>query len=45
MPRTGSGDPPGIVATALEHDLTLVTTDTDSQRVPDLKLMLLPRKM
>lgn len=34
-----------IAATALEHDLTLVTTDTDYQRVPDLKLELLPRKM
>lgn len=34
-----------IAATALEHNLTLVTTDTDYQRVPDLKLELLPRKM
>jgi predicted nucleic acid-binding protein len=33
-----------IAATALERDLTLVTTDTDYQRVPSLKLMLLPRK-
>ena len=32
-----------IAATALEHDLTLVTTDTDFQRGPGLKLMLLPR--
>lgn len=32
-----------IAATALEHDLILVTTDTDFQRVPGLKLMLLPR--
>lgn len=34
-----------IAATALEHNLTLVTTDTDYQRVPHLKLELLPRKM
>ena len=34
-----------IAATALEHGLTLVTTDTDYQRGPDLKLTLLPRKM
>jgi len=34
-----------IAATALEHGLTLVTTDTDYQRVPDLKLTLLPRRM
>lgn len=32
-----------IAATALDRDLTLVTTDTDFQRVPQLKLMLLPR--
>lgn len=32
-------------ATALEHGLTLVTTDTDYQRVPDLKLTLLPRRL
>jgi len=32
-----------IAATALEHDLTVVTTDTDFQRVPGLKLLLLPR--
>lgn len=32
-------------ATAIEHDLTLVSTDTDYQRVPGLKLMLLSRKM
>lgn len=30
-----------IAATALALDLTLVTTDTDFQRVPDLKLNLL----
>lgn len=34
-----------IAATALEHGLTLGTTDTDYQRVPDLMLALLPRKM
>jgi predicted nucleic acid-binding protein len=34
-----------IAATALEHGLTLVTTDTDFQRVPDLNLTLLSRKM
>lgn len=33
-----------IAATALEHRLTLVSTDTDYQRVPDLQLTLLPRK-
>ena len=34
-----------IAATAHEHGLTLVTTDTDYQRVPDLKLTLLPRRL
>ena len=34
-----------IAATAMEHGLTLVTTDTDFQRVPELELQLLPRKM
>jgi len=34
-----------IAATALEYGLTLVTTDTDFQRVADLELVLLPRKM
>ncbi len=34
-----------IAATALEHGLTLVTTDTDYTRVSGLDLMLLPRKM
>lgn len=34
-----------IAATALEHGLTLVTTDTDYQRVPDLKLTLLSRRL
>jgi len=29
-----------IAATALERDLTVVTTDRDFQRVPDLKVML-----
>ena len=32
-----------IAATALEYDLTLVTTDTDFVRVPGLKLLLLDR--
>jgi predicted nucleic acid-binding protein len=32
-----------IAATALERNLTLVTTDTDFQRVPSLQLILLPR--
>jgi tRNA(fMet)-specific endonuclease VapC len=32
-----------IAATALEHDLTIVTIDPDFQRVPGLKLMLLTR--
>ena len=32
-----------IAATALERDLTLVTTDGDFQKVPNLKLMLIPR--
>lgn len=34
-----------IAATALEHGLTLVTTDTDYQRVSDLQLTLLPRRL
>lgn len=33
-----------IAATALEHDLTLVTTDGDFARVAGLKLMLLDRR-
>jgi len=32
-----------IAATALEHDLTVVTLDPDFQRVPDLRVMLLAR--
>ena len=32
-----------IAATALERDLTVVTVDGDFQRVPALKLMLVPR--
>ena len=32
-----------IAAIALARDLTVVTTDSDFQRVPNLKLMLLPR--
>jgi predicted nucleic acid-binding protein len=34
-----------IAATALVHDLTLVTTDTDFQRVPGLASIVLPRRM
>ena len=34
-----------IAATASVYRLTLVTTDTDFQRVPELDIMLLPRKM
>jgi predicted nucleic acid-binding protein len=33
-----------IAATALEHDVTLVTMDHDVERVPALKLMLLARR-
>jgi predicted nucleic acid-binding protein len=33
-----------IAATALERNLTLVTTDTDFQRVPDLQVMLVARQ-
>lgn len=32
-----------IASTALERNLTLVTTDSDFQRVPNLTVMLLPR--
>lgn len=32
-----------IAATAIERDLTLITTDSDFERVPDLKLLRLPR--
>ena len=32
-----------IAATALEFDLALITTDTDSQRVPNLRVVLLER--
>jgi|SRR5579872_2181244 len=32
-----------IAATALERNLTVITTDTDFERVPDLDTMLLPR--
>jgi predicted nucleic acid-binding protein len=32
-----------IAATALERDLTVVTIDTDFQRVPGLEVMLLTR--
>lgn len=34
-----------IAATALEHGLTLVTADSDFQRVPDLDIMLVPHRM
>lgn len=34
-----------IAATAMEHGLTLVTADSDFQRVPDLGVMLVPRRM
>ena len=33
-----------IAATALERNLTLVTTDTDYQRVPGLQVMLVARQ-
>jgi predicted nucleic acid-binding protein len=33
-----------IAATALEHDLTVVTTDEDFQRVPGIKVLLLDRR-
>ncbi len=33
-----------IAATALEHHLTVVTTDTDFQRVPGLEVLLLARQ-
>jgi|SwirhisoilCB2_FD_contig_71_3350754_length_1286_multi_1_in_0_out_0_2 predicted nucleic acid-binding protein len=33
-----------IAATALEHGLTLVTTDSDSARVPGLLCQVLPRE-
>lgn len=34
-----------IAATALEHDLIVVTTDSDYSRVADLRVQLMPRKM
>ncbi len=34
-----------IAATSLVYDLTLVTTDSDFTRVPQLPLMLLPRDL
>ncbi len=38
------GDVDTLIAfTALERNLTLVTTDSDFQRVPNLTVMLLPR--
>jgi predicted nucleic acid-binding protein len=33
-----------IAASALEYDLTLVTADLDFQRVPGLKLIIIPRQ-
>lgn len=33
-----------IAATALERNLTVVTTDSDFERVPDLRVTLLPRR-
>lgn len=33
-----------IAATAVERNLTLATADSDFQRVPDLKLMVIPRR-
>jgi tRNA(fMet)-specific endonuclease VapC len=33
-----------IAATALERNLTLVTTDSDFERVPELKLILIARE-
>lgn len=33
-----------IAATALEYDLTVVTMDRDFERVPDLKLRVIPRR-
>ncbi|MBI3979798.1 MAG: type II toxin-antitoxin system VapC family toxin [Chloroflexi bacterium] len=33
-----------IAATALERGLTVVTTDADFERIPDLKLILIPRR-
>jgi predicted nucleic acid-binding protein len=33
-----------IAATAVEHSLTLVTTDTDFDRVPGLSVMHVPRQ-
>lgn len=33
-----------IAATALERNLTVVTTDSDFERVPDLKVMIIPRR-
>lgn len=33
-----------IAATALERNLTVVTTDSDYERIPELKVMLIPRR-
>jgi len=32
-----------VAATAIERNLTLVTSDSDFQRVPNLKVLLIPR--
>jgi predicted nucleic acid-binding protein len=32
-----------IAATAIERNLTVVTCDTDYERVPDLKTLVIPR--
>jgi predicted nucleic acid-binding protein len=33
-----------IAATALERKLTIVTSDSDFERIPELKVLLLPRR-
>jgi predicted nucleic acid-binding protein len=41
-PLGGMGDIDTLIAaTALERNLTVVTIDTDFQRIPDLKVVLL----
>jgi predicted nucleic acid-binding protein len=34
-----------MAATALDHNLTVVTMNADFQRVPNLTVMLLPRRL